>query len=82
MRAPCWAAVRATAMTSRASSINCPSYASRPPSRPSRRTVGAISTTRDAGIRRDRGNVAAGVPASTRKASPARKPARTNARLV
>ena len=80
MRAPCWAAVRATATTSRASSISCPSYASSAPSSPSRRSVGAIVIACCALIRRGRGSTEDGVPANARSTSPARNPVRTSAR--
>ena len=51
-----------------------------PPLNPLRRTAGAISIARAVSIRRDRGSVDDGVPASLRSPSPAAKPKRTKAR--
>ena len=75
-RAP--AAVRASATTRRASSTSCPSHCTIPPRSPARRTAGTSRTTSAVPSRRERGSAAAGVPAASRSASPAAKPARVS----
>ena len=76
--APYDAAVRATVVTSRASSSSWPSQDSSPPRRPSRRRAGAIRSASVAETRRGAGRVSAPVWAEIRSASPARSPSRVS----
>ncbi|MEY9988725.1 hypothetical protein ABIE67_000757 [Streptomyces sp. V4I8] len=79
IRAPCAAAVRAIAVTRRASSVSRPSQDSRPPRRPWVRRAGARCRVSTAESRRGAGRVARAVRAARRRVSPARNPAQARA---
>ncbi|CAM5554279.1 hypothetical protein STENM223S_00180 [Streptomyces tendae] len=79
IRAPRAAAVRASAVTSRASSVSRPSQESRPPRSRSERSAGARRRVSTADRRRGAGSVARAVRAASRKVSPARNPAHASA---